>query len=53
MCCDPTQWASREWIFSPWYFAENDTLVALVHMEFHPQNLSADTSCSVTARGGC
>eukprot|EP00729_Bicosta_minor_P024440 gene24440-18503_t len=35
ICCDPTKWADREWIFSPWSFPENDTVVALAHMEFH------------------
>ena len=38
VCCDPSKWADREWIFSPWIFPENDTVVALAHMEFHPQN---------------
>ena len=56
ICCNPAMWADREWIFSPWIFPENDTVVALAHMEFHSQNNSAETMCdTLTAsnRGAC
>ena len=56
ICCDPAKWADREWIFSPWVFPENDTVVALAHMEFHSQNNSAETMCDTltpTNRGAC
>ena len=51
ICCDPSKWADREWIFSPWIFPENDTVVALAHMEFHSQNNSADTMCDALTKG--
>ena len=56
ICCDPAKWADREWIFSPWVFPENDTVVALAHMEFHSQNNSAETMCDTLTpanRGAC
>ena len=55
VCCDPSLWSDREWIYSPVYFPENDTLVALTHMEFHNQNLTRETSCSAikTGSGAC
>ena len=55
ICCDPSLWSDREWIYSPVYFPENDTLVALTHMEFHNQNLTRETSCSAikTGSGAC
>ena len=56
ICCDPSKWADREWIFSPWIFPENDTVVALAHMEFHSQNNSAETMCDALTKedsGAC
>ena len=43
-CCEPAQWASREWIYSPYAF-QNDTVVALTHNEFHALNTTPDTRC--------
>ena len=44
-CCEPAQWASREWIYAPWAFHNNDTVVALTHNEFHALNTTPDTRC--------
>eukprot|EP01052_Picozoa_sp_SAG31_P036512 SAG31_NODE_4570_length_3128_cov_1.267745_2_plen_131_part_00 len=45
-CCEPAQWASREWIYSPYIFPQNDTVVALTHNEFHALNTTPDTRCN-------
>jgi len=45
-CCQPSQWASREWIYSPWIFPQNDTVVALSHNEFHALNTTPETRCN-------
>jgi len=37
-CCDPSLYQSREWIQSPVSFPQNNTVLALTHMEYHPNN---------------
>jgi hypothetical protein len=43
-CCEPSLWASREWIYSP-FICENGTVFALTHNEFHELNTTVETRC--------